>query len=79
VFNGAVRMAIRGPFRIVPRIVGFLPGLCRLQSQLRALGCRIRGARAENPLIDEARVAGAILFVARKPQAGRGIAGEGLE
>lgn len=67
-FNGAIRMAFRGPFRLVVLPIGaFLSKLHGLQSRLRVLRHRLRKTGFENPLMDEAGVAGAIAFIARKP------------
>lgn len=66
-FNGVMRMAFRGPFRLVLLIGAFLSKLYELQSRLCVLRHRLRKTGFENPLMDKARVAGAIAFIARKP------------
>ncbi|MBI5094608.1 MAG: class I SAM-dependent methyltransferase [Candidatus Hydrogenedentes bacterium] len=67
VFEAAVRMAFRGPFKCVFPIAALLSALYRLQTRMRVLKHRLTNSGAENPLMDSAKVAGAVAFIARKP------------
>lgn len=67
VFEAAVRMAFRGPLRCVLPIAALLSRLYKLQMWLRARKHQLTNTGFENPLMDEARVAGAVAFIARKP------------